>query len=724
MPGDDSPTSADTLRIELLGGFHVAVGERVVAPGAWRLRKARGLVKLLALAPGHRLHRERVQDLLWPDLPPDAAANNLHQTLHAARRALASADVAGTAALGWQSETLVLGTAGAVWTDVAAFEAAATTARRSGDPAEYGAALALYGGDLLPDDPYEDWAVGRREALRGLHLDLLLELAQREEARGELGRAREALARVIASEPAHEVAHVGLMRLHAQAGQRHQALRQYQQLEDALRRDLDAEPEPASRALYQDILAGRYASVPSRLPLTPSLATRDMPPVTRYTQSGDVNIAYQVLGDGPLDIVYVMGWISNLDYYWQEPRFAHFLRRLASFSRLMLFDKRGTGLSDRAVGLPTLEERMDDVRAVMDAVGSKRAAVVGVSEAGTMCLLFAATYPHRTAALVTIGSTSRWLWAPDHPWAPTAEERDRRSAEIVSGWGSPEWAARDLQRLAPSMAADEQFVQWFAAYARVSASPGAATAMMRMNYPIDVRHLLPELRVPTLILHRTADRTTKVEYGRYMAAQIPGAKYVELPGDDHLPWVGDADAMLDEIEGFLTGVQRGAETNRVLATILSVAIVGSLGRSGQSGDQHGREPAPAAHDVLRRDLDRFGGREIAVIGDSIVSTFEGPARAIRCARALVEATRALGLEVRAGLHTGECEVRGERVGGLAVDVSAQVAALAGPGEVLVSSTVKDLVVGSGIGFADRGLHTLQGLPEPWRVFAVEQASAS
>ena len=442
-------------------------------------------------------------------------------------------------------------------------------------------------------------------------------------------------------------------------------------------------------------------------------ATRE----TRYTKSGELNIAYQVVGSGPRDLVYVPGWVSNVELMWEEPELAAFLRRLASFSRLILFDKRGTGLSDRVPNdeLPTLEQRMDDVRAVMDAVGSERAALFGHSEGGNMCLLFAATYPERTSALITIGVYAKRLRSDDYPWAPDAEARDREIEQVEREWGSFE-----LAYYAPSRVGDEQFAQHLSAYLRRGASPGAAAALMRMNSQIDVRDVLPAIRVPTLVLHRTGDRDVNVEEGRYIAGRIPGAKFVELPGADHVFWARSADEVADEIEEFLTGARPVPELDRVLATVLFTDIVGSTERLAELGDRRWRELL-AAHDAaVRRELERFRGSEVDTAGDGFLATFDGPARAIRCGLAIRDAVRGLGLDVRAGLHTGECELLGEKVAGIAVHTGARIAALARAGEVLVSATVRDLVSGSGIEFEDRGEQALKGVGER-RIYSVVDA---
>ncbi|PWT92282.1 MAG: hypothetical protein C5B54_03785 [Acidobacteria bacterium] len=410
-------------------------------------------------------------------------------------------------------------------------------------------------------------------------------------------------------------------------------------------------------------------------------------PQTRYTRSGDVNIAYQVIGNGPRDLVFVMGWVSHLEYSWEEPSFARFLKRLASFSRLILFDKRGTGLSDRLTELPTLEQRMDDVRAVMDAVGSQQAILCGVSEGGPMCNLFAATYPERTIGLIMIGTYSKRIWDIDYPWAPTVEQREKFFEEIERKWGGPV----GIYERAPSVAHDQRFRDWWATYLRMGASPGAAVALTRMNAEIDVRHILPSIRVPTLILHRKGDRCIKVEEGKYLADRIPDATFVELPGDDHLPFVGDQEEILVEIEKFLSSLQQHVEPDRVLVTLLSATI---------SGSESEREQYTS---LVRKELSRFRGREVRTGMQRYLATFDGPARAIRSACSISGIARKMNIDVKIGLHTGECDFLGDRLQGPAVDVAMQITARAKSGEVLVSSTVKDLVAGSGIKFEDRGL---------------------
>ena len=432
------------------------------------------------------------------------------------------------------------------------------------------------------------------------------------------------------------------------------------------------------------------------------------PPETMYARSGDVNIAYQVIGDAPLDLVFVMGWVSHLEYFWREPSFARFLLRLASFSRLILFDKRGTGLSDHVPinQLPTLEQRMDDVRAVMDAVGSERAALCGVSEGGPMCSLFAATYPEKTLALVMIGTYAKRIRDAEYPWGPTPEQREQFFEVMRKQWGGPV----GIEERAPSVAHDPQFRDWWATYLRMGASPGAAVALTQMNAEIDVRNVLPSIRVPSLVIHRSEDQCLKVEEGRFVAERIPGAKFVELPGDDHLPFVGDQDAILDEVEEFLTGVRHRIEPDTVLATVLVARL---------AGIKEGAEWWRRLHAHITKEIEWFRGRELDVVEDRLLAIFDGPARAIRCATAITEYLSRLGVETRTGLHTGECEIADGKVNGVAAQMGVCVAFEAAVGEVLVSSTAKDLVAGSGIEFEDRGVHNLPNCGE-WRLFAVHK----
>jgi pimeloyl-ACP methyl ester carboxylesterase len=430
-----------------------------------------------------------------------------------------------------------------------------------------------------------------------------------------------------------------------------------------------------------------------------------------------VHLAYQVVGDGPLDLVFVPGWISHIELYWEWPEVAHFLRRLATFGRLILFDKRGTGLSDRvpSAELPTLEQRMDDVRAVMDAAGSERAALLGLSEGGPMQMLFAASHPDRTRALVLMCTFGRLLQAPDYPEGVPSEALERTLQHVEERWG----AGALIRGLLPSLADQPGVRELWARFQRSAASPAAAVDLLSMAADIDVRPILSAIAVPTLVLHRTGDLFVRVEQGRHLGRHIPGARYVEFPGNDHLPWLGDADAVLGEIQEFLTGARDAPEPDRVLATVLFVDIVGSTERAAALGDQRWRELLERFYAAVRREVERFRGREIDTAGDGVLASFDGPARGVRCASAIAGSVRPLGIDVRAGVHTGECEAMGDKLGGIAVHVGARVAAQAVPGEVLVSQTVRDLVAGSGLRFEERGAYALKGVPGEWRLYRAQ-----
>jgi len=437
-----------------------------------------------------------------------------------------------------------------------------------------------------------------------------------------------------------------------------------------------------------------------------------MQPVTQYAKSGDVHIAYQAFGNGPINLVMIPGFVSNVENYWDRPDFARFLTRLGSYAHVVTFDKRGTGMSDRVAELPGLEQRMDDLRAVMDAVGMEQASLLGISEGAPLSVLFAATYPDRCRALVLYGSFSRFSY-----WFPTDEALATFFGYVEQAWGT----GGSVQRFAPSRANDAAFQRWWGRNERLGASPAAVKALMHMNSQIEISGILPAVRVPTLVIHRTGDKTVNVEGGRDVAAHISGARLVELPGTDHLFYVGgNADEIADAIEEFLTGSRTPAPLDRLLATVLFTDIVGSTAKAAALGDQRWRDLLDNHHATIRRNLARFRGHEVKTTGDGFLATFDGPARRVRCACAIADEIRPLGIEIRAGFHTGECEIIGDDVGGIAVHIGARVAALAGASEVLVSSTVKDLVAGSGLRFRDRGVQSLKGIPGEWRIFAAER----
>jgi class 3 adenylate cyclase len=436
------------------------------------------------------------------------------------------------------------------------------------------------------------------------------------------------------------------------------------------------------------------------------------PPETRYANIGELSIAYQVVGEGPLDLVYAGSWTNQIEHAWELPAYRRFLERLASFSRLITFDKRGSGLSDRIAGTPSLEQRMDDLRVVLDVVGSERAALFGSSEGGVLSAMFAASYPQRTSALVLFGSMARLERREDHPWGWT-----RDFFEAVLDYIDHRWGTGDVRVVAPMAAGDGDFVRWHARLERLVGTPGAARAQMSWNWQIDIRPILPTITVPTLVLHRAEELWVEPGCGRYLADHIPGARFVAIPEADHYPYLEPADLVLDELERFLTGTRHEPRTDRILATVLFTDIVASTERAAELGDRRWRDLLDRHDAEIRAELGRFDGRAVKMLGDGLLATFSGPARAIRCAQAIIDALAPLGLEIRAGVHTGECELRGDDLGGIAVHIGARIAACATAGEVLVSRTVKDLVFGSEIDFEDRGVHSLKGVPNDWQLFA-------
>ncbi len=435
----------------------------------------------------------------------------------------------------------------------------------------------------------------------------------------------------------------------------------------------------------------------------------------RFARSGEVDVAYRVVGDGPVDLVYAQGSVTHLEINWELPQFRRYCERLAEFTRLILFDKRGMGMSDRVPGATTLEERMDDVRAVMDAVGSQRAAVMGESEGGPLAMLFGAAHPERTVALILQGAEVRERTDEEWPWGESTEEEFEASMAVVSErWGK----GLGMDLIAPSVAGEEWARAWRGRVQLNSNTPAGAEAFMRMAFDIDVRHVAPVINVPTLIVHAVEDQVCHVENARWLARTIPNARYVELSGNEHVPWF-DPDETVGEIREFLTGRREVASPDRVLATVLFTDLVGSTERAAELGDRRWRDLLEQHHASVRRELQRFDGVEVDTAGDGFFATFDGPARAIRCAQAIVGAVRPLGLEVRAGLHTGEVERADGKVAGIAVNIGARVATQANAGDVLVSGTVRDLVAGSGLEFEDRGATALRGIPGEWRLFAVK-----
>jgi class 3 adenylate cyclase len=442
-----------------------------------------------------------------------------------------------------------------------------------------------------------------------------------------------------------------------------------------------------------------------------------MAPVTRYAQSGDASIAYQVIGEGGLDLLFLTGWITQIEQLWEAPANRRFLERLATFGRLILYDSRGTGLSARVLESYTVEQDAEDALAVLDAAGSERAALFTYALGGLVGALLAAECPERIGALIMYASTARTSWAPDYEWALTSDDRAALTDRIVSTWGEADNEA--MSRWAPSQAGDPALVAWFARMQRLAASPGEALIINKAMVDVDVRHALPRIRVPTLVMHRPEELVWDVRHSRYLAENIPGARYVELEGIDSFPFLGDSDAIVEEVEEFLTGGRRGGELSRALLTVMFTDIVDATALAAELGDGRWRDMLARHDEDVRKELDRFDGHVVKTAGDGFLATFDGPpSRALRCGLAITHAARELGIEVRIGMHTGECELIGEDVGGMAVHIASRVNSLAGPGEVLVSGTVFGTVVGGPLKFEDRGFHELKGVPGRWPLFAL------
>ena len=437
-------------------------------------------------------------------------------------------------------------------------------------------------------------------------------------------------------------------------------------------------------------------------------------PETHYARCGDISVAYQVVGDGPMDVLYAQGWLSNIEYAWESPEYARFLTKLGRFCRLIVFDKRGTGMSDRDVGFPTLDQRTEDITAVLDAVGSEQAALFGVSEGGNMASLFAAAYPERVSTMVLYGCHARSKRAPNYPWGRTQEEIELYVKSLLDNWGQP----FDLSDGAPSVAGDPEVQRWFGAFLRYAASPRAAELITRLNYEIDIRAILPAIQAPTLVLYREGDRWAGVDEGRYLAEHIPNAEFRLLPGDDHIPWYGDQDELIGQVEEFLTGTRTTAKPARALMTLLMTDIVDSTKTLSAVGDDRWRTILEHLEVNVSRHVAALGGQKIKHTGDGYLLAFTGPTPAIECARALGRDAKAFGLELRTGIHIGECERRGDDLSGLAVHLAARIMAESSPGSIFTSRTVKDLAVGSGLNFTLVGRRKMKGIPEGWELYAL------
>ncbi|RUV05134.1 alpha/beta fold hydrolase [Mesorhizobium sp. M6A.T.Cr.TU.017.01.1.1] len=707
--------------LRLLGGFDFAGGAGAAPVFS---RKARAMVAYLALQSGHSQSREKLAALLWGGNSEAQARMNLRQALSAIKKAMDASD-GGRFLTDGHSITFNLDN---LDFDVARFQALAANSA----PEDLEQALLVYRGDLLDgfglkEEPFEDWLRVERERLRAMAVAALDKLVAHYCTTNDPASCVRSATRLLAMEPLREDAHRALMRAYAAQGRLNLALKQYENCRGALQRELNLQPEPETRHLYEDLRTRRMtpqaASLiaasasssqtpppsPARTAERPAFRAEPMRPATHYVKSAGINIAYQVTGDGPVDLIHVPGWVSNLDLAWSSPRLARVFQRLGSFCRLIRMDKRGTGLSDRNVGLPTLEERMEDVRSVLDAVGSKRTVLFGSSEGGPMCMLFAATYPERTAALVLNGAYASGRWSKDYPWAKTSEQVEEDLAVVEREWGEP----ADMSNAAPSLMNDSFEREWFAAYLRNSASPADAIALWRWGTEIDVRDILPAIHVPTLIAQAAGDRWVKAQEGRYLAERIEGARYIEFAGRDHVIWGENSDRIVDEIQAFVTGALPAAPGEGVLVSMLSLEIAGP--RSGVGADLIERYA-----EEIRGELLAAEGRQIRRSASGFFAMFQRPTRSIQCAIAIRHRLRHSGLDVRAAVHTGECQVRGDAFTGVAIELSSRLIDHARTGEIIASRTVRDLVVGSGLIFEEHGELEGSGLPGSLQLFSVSK----
>jgi DNA-binding SARP family transcriptional activator/pimeloyl-ACP methyl ester carboxylesterase len=703
-----------SVEFRLLGPLEVSDGTSALAIASG---KQRGLLAVLLLNANRTVARDRIVDELWGDDVPDSAQKMVQIHVSQLRKALSEPRLQ-TRAPGYLLEVAE------DELDLTRFErllAESGQALSQGEAAtaagQLREALALWRGAALAEfsEPFARHESGRLEELRVAALEGRIEA---DLALGHHGEVVGELDSLIAKYPLRERLRSQHMLALYRSGRQAEALASYQAFRRMLDDELGIEPTTALRKLEQSMLRQDPELEPGPaqvrdVPRVPTAAAFDV----GYARSGDVRIAYQIVGDGPMDLILVHGWVSSFQPGWENPKLAAFYRRLASLGRLILFDKRGTGLSDRVSPdrLPDLETRMDDVRAVLDAVDSSQAVVLGISEGGAMSTLFAATHPERTQGLVLMGTFARMMHAPDYPIGLTESDFRKRLAALDEDDWAPAVTKEWLARVAPDLLRDPAAVHWYVSYIARGASPGANKAIRRMNAQIDIRDLLPTISVPTLVLYRSREYFR--EGTRFMGEHIPGARVVELPGRDHLPWEGDREALLDEIERFLSSLRDEAEPDRVLATLLFTDLVGSTAKAAELGDRAWRDLLTEHHRLVRAQLGRFRGHEVDMAGDGVFAMFDGPARAVRCASAIADGLKALGLDVRAGVHTGEIEQAEGGLRGIAVHIGARIASTARPGEVLVSSTVKDIVAGSGISFEERGERELDGVPGIWRLFA-------
>lgn len=710
-------------RVRLCGSLMVEIDGRD-AVDAVPAGQARSLLAYLLTRDERCAERGALIDVVWPNGAPKDPQAHLRVVLTRLRRALAPATLEGR-------QQLRLALPAPVWVDMEAARQAIETARADARNARWSsalehaqAALALLRAGFLPGQEGE-WAQDERRANEELELEALEWTARSGLALGgaELAGAQRAARELVSRSAFRETGHRLLMEALAATGDVAEALQVYEELRCLLRDELGVAPAAELQALHRRLLAGESGparAAPVRHGARTVVRRGIAPAPTRYARNGEISLAYQVVGDGPTTLLLVTGWVLPVEAIWEDPAYVRFVERLASSFRVVLWDKRGTGLSDRVAvdRLPTLEERMDDIRAVLDAAGAERPAIAGLSEGAVLAALFGAAHPERTRALVLYGGWGATVGDESYRAMPGRERFEEFAVDVQRSWDD---MGSFLALWAPTYEHDPAVREWWTRALHRGASPASAVAWLRMLVDFDIRAVVGAIHTPTLVLHRAGDRMIAVENGRWLARNIPGAEYVELAGDDHLWWLGDQDALLDEVERFLVGAAPGREPERVLATVLFTDIVDSTRRAAELGDRRWRDLV-ARHEAIVRDrLARFRGHEVKTLGDGFLSRFDGPARAIRCAAAICDGVRPLGLELRAGLHTGEVEVVEDDVHGIAVAIAARVASTAAPGEVIVSRTVRDLVAGSGIEFEDRGTHVLTGIADDWQLYALAAA---
>lgn len=681
------------LYLQLLGDFEARDGRG--APVSFPTRKGQALVAYLALPAGRSHSREKLAGLLWGRSADEQARSSLRQTLSGLRRTLAEHDA--DVLVSW-GESLALDASG-VDSDVGQLEAALAES----SAAEGACAGELCNGDLLEgfglhEEAFEEWLNGERRRVSEVAAQVMTKELDHCLASEQVERGIAVAGRLLTLDPLREDVHRSLMRLYVQAGRRGTALQQYEHCRTVLRRELGTRPEPETERLASDIRAQ---------------------PRTEFATCGDVDIAYQVLGQGPIDLVYVPGWVSHIEYGWEYSGYAKFLRRLASFTRLIVFDKRGTGLSEREVGNPSLEERMDDIRTVLDAVGSKKAAVLGVSESGSLACLFAANNPDRTSALVLHGCFAKRLRSEDYPWGYDEEQFQDWLEALGNEWGG----RMVLTNLAPSAGVDSQLHDWYSKFLRYSTTRRAALKLTRLNAKIDVRHVLPAIHVPTLVTRRRGDRVASAGDAEYLAEHISGAKLVELPGEDHVPFVGDIDALVNEIKAFLTGVKQPSTPTRVLLALVYMDSTDRKQRSGTKSHARCQQRLEAYHEIVREQAVRHQVRHVKQTRDGDLLAFDGPERAVRCAASIGRQLGDRGLGVRAGIHVGECEVHGDELDGPAVHLAARIKEYARGGQIIASRTVKDLTVRADVNFERIGPISLDGTSDDWELYSVTADTA-